>query len=66
MHKQTDFPLPSDLPRPVDDGAATHLVGMMLPKLIPSGSSKRLPKVPSGPAEAQSGADQGSGFLPNR
>jgi hypothetical protein len=33
MHKQTDFPLPSDLPRPVDDGAAPHLVGMMLPKL---------------------------------
>jgi len=33
MHKQTDFPLPSDLPRPGDDGAATHLVGMMLPKL---------------------------------
>jgi hypothetical protein len=33
MHKQTDFPLSSDLPRPVDDGAAIHLVGMTLPKL---------------------------------
>ena len=33
MQKESDFPLPSDLPRPVDDGAATHLVGMMLPKL---------------------------------
>lgn len=33
MHRQTDFPSPSDLPRPVDDDAATHLVGMMLPKL---------------------------------
>lgn len=33
MHRQTDFPSPSDLRRPVDDDAATHLVGMMLPKL---------------------------------
>ncbi len=32
MHQQTDFPLPSDLPRPVDDGAADHLVGGV-PKL---------------------------------
>jgi peroxiredoxin len=31
---QTDFPLPSDLPVPVDDGAATHLTGMMLPPLV--------------------------------
>jgi peroxiredoxin len=27
------FPLPKDLPRPVDDGAASHLQGMRLPKL---------------------------------
>jgi peroxiredoxin len=31
---QTDFPLPPDLPVPVDDGAATHLTGMMLPPLV--------------------------------
>ena len=30
---QTDFPLPADLPRPVDDGAGDHLVGMALPDL---------------------------------
>lgn len=29
--KQPDFPLPSDLPRPVDDGAARHLVGIAMP-----------------------------------
>lgn len=27
----TSFPLPADLPPPVDDGAAAHLVGMRLP-----------------------------------
>lgn len=27
--------------------------------------NRPVPKVPSGPAEAQSGGDQGSGFLPN-
>jgi peroxiredoxin len=30
----TDFPLPADLPRPVDDGAAQHLSGMAMPKII--------------------------------
>lgn len=30
MNTQT-FPLPTDLPRPVDDGAADHLTGMQLP-----------------------------------
>lgn len=29
--KQADFPLPPDLPRPVDDGAARHLPGMAMP-----------------------------------
>jgi peroxiredoxin len=29
--KQPDFPLPPDLPRPVDDGAASHLLGMTMP-----------------------------------
>ena len=33
MPSQTDFPLPSNLPRPIDDGAARHLVGMTLPKI---------------------------------
>jgi len=28
------FELPKDLPRPVDDGAASHLPGMSLPKLV--------------------------------
>lgn len=29
----TDFPLPKDLPRPVDDGGADHLVGMAMPRI---------------------------------
>lgn len=33
MQKQTDFPLPSDLPRPIDDGAAAHLAGMAMPQV---------------------------------
>ena len=37
MQHQIDFPLPTDLPRPVDDGAADHLAGMAIPKvLLPS------------------------------
>jgi len=28
------FPLPKDLPRPVDDGAASHLQGTSLPRLV--------------------------------
>jgi peroxiredoxin len=28
-----DFPLPADLPRPIDDGAAGHLVGMKMPNI---------------------------------
>jgi peroxiredoxin len=28
-----DFPLPGDLPEPVDDGAAAHLVGMPMPRV---------------------------------
>ncbi|MBV8863769.1 MAG: peroxiredoxin [Acidobacteriaceae bacterium] len=31
MPEQIDFALPSNLPQPVDDGAAKHLVGMALP-----------------------------------
>jgi len=37
MQQQTDFPLPPDLPRPVDDGAADHLVGLRMPRIsLPS------------------------------
>jgi peroxiredoxin len=32
MHA-TDFPLPPNLPQPVDDGAADHLVNMLLPAI---------------------------------
>ena len=35
MAKQpTDFPLPADLPRPIDDGAAQHLPGLDMPGII--------------------------------
>ncbi len=33
MQQPTDFPLPPDLPRPDDDGAADHLVHMTMPKV---------------------------------
>jgi len=37
MHQDTDFPLPANLPRPADDGAADHLEGMTIPKVsLPS------------------------------
>jgi peroxiredoxin len=37
MHSPTDFPLPPDLPRPIDDGAADHLSGMPMPQVsLPS------------------------------
>jgi peroxiredoxin len=39
VQKETAFPLPPDLPRPVDDGAASHLRGLAMPKLsLPSTS----------------------------
>lgn len=39
--KQTDFPLPPDLPRPVDDGAAKHLTGMRMPEIsLPATNGK--------------------------
>jgi peroxiredoxin len=41
MPPKVDFPLPPDLPRPVDDGAADHLKGMHLPSLsLPSTSGE--------------------------
>lgn len=33
MTNPTEFPLPPDLPKPVDDGAARHLIGLVLPKI---------------------------------
>jgi peroxiredoxin len=39
----TDFPLPKDLPRPVDDGKAAHLVGMAMPKIsLPSTAGRMI------------------------
>ena len=42
MHKQIDFPLPANLPRPVDDGAAIHLVGIAMPKISLRSTAGRL------------------------
>src|SRR5712692_4989938 len=37
MSNPTEFPLPPDLPKPVDDGACDHLTGMLVPPLaLPS------------------------------
>ena len=33
MPQQIDFPLPLNLPQPADDGGATHLPGMTIPKV---------------------------------
>jgi peroxiredoxin len=39
--KQADFPLPPDLPRPIDDGAAKHLMGMAMPTVsLPATNGK--------------------------
>lgn len=41
--KQADFPLPPDLPRPIDDGAARHLVGMAMPAIaLPATNGKMI------------------------
>jgi peroxiredoxin len=42
MPHSTDFPLPPDLPRPVDDGAAAHLPGMALPAVALGATSGRI------------------------
>src|SRR5438445_6358109 len=37
MPQSTDFPLPINLPEPLDDGAAKHLPGMAMPRVsLPS------------------------------
>src|SRR5438552_4082946 len=33
MPQSTDFPLPPNLPEPLDDGAAKHLLGMAMPRV---------------------------------
>jgi peroxiredoxin len=41
MKPKIDFPLPTDLPRPIDDGAADHLKGIRMPNLsLPSTGGK--------------------------
>jgi peroxiredoxin len=42
MKQQTDFPLPPNLPRPVDDGAAAHLVGKEMPDVTLLSTQGRL------------------------
>src|SRR5712692_6941600 len=37
-----DFPLPKDLPRPMDDGAADHLVNMTMPKISLRSTADRM------------------------
>jgi peroxiredoxin len=50
MPPQTDFPLPTDLPRPTDDGAANHLVGIAMPKVSLRSTSGRLVSLSELPA----------------
>ncbi len=41
--EQSHFPLPPDLPKPIDDGAAKHLLGMAMPQLsLPSTRERRV------------------------
>ena len=42
MPEQIDFPLPSNLPRPMDDGAADHLRGMELPQIFLRSTAGRM------------------------
>ncbi len=50
MPQQTDFPLPTDLPRPEDDGAADHLVGMAMPRVSLRSTAARLVSLAELPA----------------
>jgi peroxiredoxin len=34
MTQPQDFPLPADLPKPMDDGAAQHLTNLLMPKVL--------------------------------
>ena len=42
MSQPTGFPLPANLPQPVDDGAANHLVGMAIPSVMLTSISGKL------------------------
>jgi peroxiredoxin len=42
MPESIDFPLPPDLPRPVDDGAADHLKGLLVPGIALRSTSNRM------------------------
>ena len=42
MQEKTDFPLPPNLPRPVDDGAANYLKGMPMPQLSLCSTADRM------------------------
>jgi peroxiredoxin len=50
MPPQTDFPLPTDLPRPTDDGAADHLMGMSMPRVSLPSTAGRLVSLSELPA----------------
>jgi len=41
MAPPIDFPLPTDLPKPVDDGAADHLLNMQLPRVSLRSTKRR-------------------------
>lgn len=42
MQEQSDFPLPPNLPRPQDDGAADHLKGLPMPHLLLRSTAGRM------------------------
>lgn len=42
MSQTRDFPLPANLPRPNDDGAADHLRGMSLPRIVLPSTAGRM------------------------
>jgi peroxiredoxin len=42
MRQQPDFPLPSDLPQPIDDGAAKHLWKLRVPKVSLGSTAGRI------------------------
>lgn len=42
MARPHDFPLPPNLPRPIDDGAAAHLTGMTIPRILLPSTAGRI------------------------
>lgn len=42
MQEPTYFPLPRNLPRPVDDGTADHLTGMAMPEVTLRSTARRM------------------------